>query len=302
MKITILDKCTVTNGDVSLTPIEKVGEVRYFDTVPPCDIPAAIGDSDAVIVNKAKITDEIMEKCPNLKFIGLFATGYNNIDVEAARKRGVAVCNVPGYSTDSVAQLTVAFMLHFATSIGDYTVSTARGDWAESETFSYLSYPIRELAGKTLGIFGFGTIGKAVAKIALAFGMKVIAYDAAGKAVDEKTVRTAGKPAALRIVPEQDSISVAPDLGFFRVSVVDKDGNVCPDAENRIDVTVSGAAKFKGICNGDATSLEPFVKPTMKAFHGELTVVIESGVAAGPVRISAFSAGLRPADAGIMVK
>ena len=175
MKITVLDKCTVTNGDVSLTPIEQVGEVRYFDTVPSADIPAAIGDSDVVIVNKAKITDEIMEKCPSLKFIGLFATGYNNIDVDAARKRGVAVCNVPGYSTDSVAQLTIAFMLHFATSIGDYATSTARGDWAESETFSYLSYPIGELAGKTLGIFGFGTIGKAVAKIALAFGMKVIA-------------------------------------------------------------------------------------------------------------------------------
>ncbi len=175
MKITVLDRCTVTNGDVSLSPLEEVGEVRYFDTVPPCDVPSVIGDSDAVIVNKAKITREVMLACPTLKFVGLFATGYNNIDVVAARELGVAVCNVPGYSTDSVAQLAFAFILRFATSIDKYSASTARGDWSSSETFSYLSFPITELAGKTLGIFGLGDIGKAVAKIGVAFGMKVIA-------------------------------------------------------------------------------------------------------------------------------
>lgn len=175
MKITVLDRCTVTNGDVSMAPLEEVGEVRYFDTVSPEDIPAAIGDSEAVIVNKAKITREVMLACPSLKFVGLFATGYNNIDVVAAKELGVAVCNVPGYSTDSVAQLAFAFILRFATSIDKYTASTARGDWADSETFSYLSYPITELAGKTLGIFGLGDIGSAVARIGVAFGMKVIA-------------------------------------------------------------------------------------------------------------------------------
>lgn len=175
MKITVLDRCTVTNGDVSLTPLEEFGEVRYFDTVPAEDVPATIGDSDAVIVNKAKITREVMLACPSLKFVGLFATGYNNIDVAAARELGVAVCNVPGYSTDSVAQLTFAFILRFATSIDKYSASTAKGDWANSETFSYLSYPIFELAGKTLGIFGLGDIGKKVAHIGQAFGMKVIA-------------------------------------------------------------------------------------------------------------------------------
>ena len=175
MKITILDKCTVTNGDVSLAPIETLGEVKYFDTVAPEDIPAAIGDSEGVICNKARITAEIMDACTNLKYIGLFATGYNNIDTKAAAERGIAVCNVPGYSTESVAQLTFAFILHFATSIHKYSESTARGDWANSETFSYLSFPITELYGKTLGIFGFGTIGRAVARIGAAFGMKIIA-------------------------------------------------------------------------------------------------------------------------------
>ena len=175
MKITVLDRCTVTNGDVSLAPLEEFGEVRYFDTVPHTELPSVIGDSDAVIINKANITAEVMDACPNLKFVGLFATGFNNVDVVAAKERGIAVCNVPGYSTNSVAQLTFAFILRFATSISEYSASTARGDWANSATFSYLSFPITELAGKTLGIFGLGDIGKAVAKIGMAFGMKIIA-------------------------------------------------------------------------------------------------------------------------------
>lgn len=175
MKITILDRNTITAGDISFAPIEAVGEVICFDTLHESEVANAIGDSDAVIVNKAKITDEIMKKCKNLRFVGLFATGYNNIDTKAAAKRGIVVCNVPGYSTNSVAQHTFALILHFACRADDYAASVAQGDWANAKTFSYLSFPASELYGKTLGIFGFGTIGKAVAGIALAFGMKVIA-------------------------------------------------------------------------------------------------------------------------------
>ena len=175
MKITVLDRCTVTAGDISFAPIEKVGNVTYFDTLPQDEVAKAIGNADAVIVNKAKITAEVMDACPKLRYVGLFATGYNNIDIKAAKERGIAVCNVPGYSTDSVAQHTFALILHFASRADDYAMSVAKGDWANAKTFSYLSFPTSELAGKTLGIFGFGTIGKAVAKIALAFGMKVIA-------------------------------------------------------------------------------------------------------------------------------
>ena len=176
MKITVLDRCTVTRGDISFAPIEEAGNVTYYDVLPPEKIVSAIGDSDAVIVNKAKITDEIMAQCPNLRFIGLFATGYNNIDTKAASKRGICVCNVPGYSTDSVTQHTFALLLHFAAHADDYARSVANGDWERSETFSYLAFPISELRGKTLGIFGFGTIGKSVATVAKAFGMNVIAY------------------------------------------------------------------------------------------------------------------------------
>ena len=175
MKITILDRNTITTGDVSLAPIEALGKVKIFDTLPAEKIACAIGDSDAVIVNKAKITAEVMDACKNLRFVGLFATGYNNIDTEAAKERGIVVCNVPGYSTSSVTQHTFALILHFASHADDYATSVARGDWANAETFSYLSFPISELQGKTLGIFGFGTIGKSVAAVAKAFGMRVIA-------------------------------------------------------------------------------------------------------------------------------
>lgn len=175
MKITVLDRCTVTTGDVSLSPIEALGQVCFYDTVPHEKLADVIADSDAVICNKAQITDEIMEKCPNLRYIGLFATGYNNIDISAAKRRGITVCNVPGYSTDSVVQHAFSMILHFSCRTDDYAASVARGDWACSETFSYLAFPTSELRGKTLGIFGFGTIGRAMAQIGKAFGMKIIA-------------------------------------------------------------------------------------------------------------------------------
>lgn len=175
MKIAVLDRCTITTGDVSLSPIEALGNVRFSDTLPQNEIASFIADSEAVICNKANITEEIMDACPNLRYIGLFATGYNNIDIDAATKRGIVVCNVPGYSTHSVVQHVFALILHFACRADDYAASVARGDWADCDTFSYLAYPTYELAGKTLGIFGFGTIGRAVASVASAFGMRIIA-------------------------------------------------------------------------------------------------------------------------------
>lgn len=175
LNIAVLDRCTVTRGDLSFAPIEALGKVTYYDVLPPHEIAAAIGDCHAVIVNKANITAAVMDACPNLRMIGLFATGYNNIDTVAAAERGIVVCNVPGYSTHSVAQHTIAMILHFASRADDYAASVARGDWSNASAFTYLSFPSRELYGQTLGIFGYGTIGKEVAKIARAFGMQVIA-------------------------------------------------------------------------------------------------------------------------------
>lgn len=183
MKLIILDKCTVTKGDVDLSPLEAFGEVEYYDLLSKEEIKKVLVNADAVICNKAKIDRDIIE-ASSLKYIGLFATGYNNIDVDAAREAGITVCNVPGYSTDSVAQLTVSLMLELAGNASAYARSVADGDWKRSKQFSYFFAPITEIKEKTLGIYGLGTIGQAVAKIALAFGMKVIAYSRTPKNID----------------------------------------------------------------------------------------------------------------------
>ncbi len=176
MKIVILDYNTVTNGDVSLAPIESLGETKSYDLVPQSEVIKTIGDADAVICNKANISREVIDACPNLKYVGLFATGYNNIDIDAARERGISVANVPGYSTDAVAQHTFSMLLSLAGSLGEYNKSSHAGDWIASKTFSYFPFPISEVAGKTLGIFGYGSIGRAVADIGRAFKMNVIVH------------------------------------------------------------------------------------------------------------------------------
>lgn len=173
-KIVIVDRCTVTNGDVSFAEIEALGEVKSFDLVPPAELAETIRDAEAVICNKANITREVMDKCRNLKYVGLFATGYNNIDIEAAKEKGICVANVPGYSTDAVTQHTFSFILALSQSLCKYDASSHAGDWIASKTFSYFPFPITELSGKTLGVFGFGSIGRAVAKIGKAFNMNVI--------------------------------------------------------------------------------------------------------------------------------
>ena len=184
MKITVLDTNTITKGDVSLEPLMQFGETEFFDMLSEDEIIEVAKDSDIIICNKAKITERIMENCKKLKFVTLFATGYNNIDLVAAKKHGVTVSNAPGYSTDSVAQHTFAFILELALNLSKYNDSVKNGDWVRSKKFSYFSFPLTELSGKTLGIIGLGTIGQAVAKIANAFSMKVIAYSRTAKQID----------------------------------------------------------------------------------------------------------------------
>ena len=174
MKIVILDHNTLTIGDMDFSPIEKLGEVTYHDALAPEELVPACREADAILINKAEITAEIMEQLPNLKYIGIFATGFNNVDLAAARSKGIDVCNVPGYSTDSVAQLVFAFIFSFATSIADYDAAVHRGEWIFSPTCAFFPYYLSELAGKTLGIVGFGNIGKKVAKIGEAIGMQVL--------------------------------------------------------------------------------------------------------------------------------
>ena len=183
MKTVILDTCTVTKGDVDMSAIERVGETRFYDVLTKEQIIEALQGADAVICNKAVIDKDIMD-ATSLKYVGVFATGYNNIDIEYAKQKGIVVCNVPGYSTASVAQITFSLLLELASNTSGYAASVADGDWKRSKQFSYFKYPISELEGKTLGIYGLGTIGLAVAKIANAFAMRVVAYTRTPKLID----------------------------------------------------------------------------------------------------------------------
>lgn len=175
MKIVVLDWNTMTsNGDISPDTLRQLGEVEIFSLTKPSEAAERIGNADAVLCNKVPITREVMDKCPNLKYIGLFATGYNNIDISYASGRGITVCNAGQYSTYAVAQQVFAYILDHFSRIRDYDFSVKNGDWERSATFSYFPITTGELCGKTLSIVGFGSIGRQVAKIGEAFGMNVI--------------------------------------------------------------------------------------------------------------------------------
>lgn len=177
MKITVLDFCTVTKeGDLDFSRLEQLGEVRYADLTTEEEIIEQFSDTEIFLINKAKMTRKVISSCKRLKMIGTFATGYNNVDVEACREYHVTLCNAPAYSTAAVAQHTFALILNCVGHADDYIRSVAQGDWVRSRSFSYFAYPMEELTGKTLGIVGYGNIGKAVAAIGSAFGMNVIVY------------------------------------------------------------------------------------------------------------------------------
>lgn len=176
MKIVILDADTITNGDVSLAPITALGETVQYNLLPAEKVADAAKDAEILICNKAEITAKVMDACPHLKMVGLFATGYNNIDVKAASERGITVCNVPSYSTHAVAQHTFSLLLALCGSIPDYNSSVHQGDWVRSKQFTYFKFPQQLLMGKTLGIFGFGEIGRRVAEIGRALGMEILVH------------------------------------------------------------------------------------------------------------------------------
>lgn len=174
MKIVILDAATVTNGDLGFSSLTKFGKVVRYDLTLPERTAERIRDADIVLLNKVELTRENMANAANLKYIGLFATGYNNVDIAYAKEKGIVVANVPGYSTDAVAQLTFAFILEIYNRVNAYKRLVAEGDWIKSRTFAYFPIPLIELSGKNIGIIGYGAIGQKVGKIADAFGMNVL--------------------------------------------------------------------------------------------------------------------------------
>ena len=175
MKIVVLDGYTLNPGDMSWDGLEKLGEVTVFDRTDAADVVNRIGDAPVILTNKVIIDRNIMQACPNLKYIGVLATGYNVVDINSAHQLGITVTNIPAYSTTSVAQMVFAHLLNITNDIATYAHEVKDGKWTSCPDFCYWNSPIVELAGKTMGIVGLGNIGMAVARIALAFGMKVMA-------------------------------------------------------------------------------------------------------------------------------
>lgn len=185
MKILLTDSITVrNNGDISLDAFSVFGEITEYDNIDRTELLKEVKDTDIIICNKTPIDREVLENAPKLKYIGLFATGYNNIDIEAAKEKGIPVCNAGGYSTNAVAQQVIAYILMHYTKIREYDDLVKNGGWIDYKVFCPLCFTGDEVYGKTLGIVGFGSIGKAVKKAAEGLGMRVI--------VNTRTVRDDG--------------------------------------------------------------------------------------------------------------
>jgi len=177
MKIVILDGYTENPGDLSWEGFENLGDLTVYDRTPADKIVERIGDAEVVITNKTPITAGTMDACGNIKYIGVLATGYNVVDAPAAKERGIPVCNIPTYGTEAVAQFAIALLLEVCHHVGAHSDAVHAGRWENCEDWCFWDYPLIELAGKTMGLIGFGRIGQATGRVAKALGMKVIAYD-----------------------------------------------------------------------------------------------------------------------------
>jgi len=180
MKIVILDGYTENPGDLSWEGFEQLGELTVYDRTSLTDAEEAIariGEAEVVLTNKTPLTRDILSACPSVRYIGLLATGYNVVDIAAAREKEITVCNIPTYGTSAVAQMVFALLLEICHHVGEHSQAVLNGDWTNCADFCFWNYPLIELMDKCIGIIGFGRIGQNTAQIAQAFGMKVLAYD-----------------------------------------------------------------------------------------------------------------------------
>lgn len=195
MKIVILDGVTTNPGDLSWEGLEKIGQLEVYDRTSPEELVSRMATANAVFTSKCKITGQVMDSCPDLKFIGLLATGYDNVDIAAAKERGIRVCNVAGYSTNAVAQHTFALILELTNGVAMHNDAVKAGQWTSSPDFCLVKQPLLQLAGRSLGIIGYGNIGKKVGEIAQAFGMTVNVYSKDPEATVKSDIITLHCPA-----------------------------------------------------------------------------------------------------------
>ena len=243
MKILITDCSTLkSNNDLTTEIFEQFGEVICFDNINHNDLLDIVSPFDAILCNKTIIDKEVLNKATNLKYIGTFATGYNNIDIEYAKEKGVTVCNAPSYSTNAVAQQVITYILMHYTKVAEYNNFVKQGGWINSPTFSPLVFSTDEVYGKTLGIVGFGEIGQTVAKIALALGMNVkvftrtkrdfpnvefVSFDQLLKTCDVLTLHCPLTEQTANLMNEK-SFSLMKDGAFFVNT--SRGGTVCEEA------------------------------------------------------------------------
>lgn len=198
MNIVVLDGYTLNPGDLSWQGLEALGECAIYDRTPADQTVERAGNAEIVITNKTELHRGVLEQLPRLRYIGVLATGFNVVDIDAAREQGVPVTNVPAYGTESVAQMTFAHLLNLTQRVGNHAQTVRDGAWSQCEDFCYWRTPLVELQGCTLGIVGFGRIGHAVCRIARAFGMHGLVYDVAPP--------TAGLPEGVQFVAEIDEL------------------------------------------------------------------------------------------------
>lgn len=263
MKIVILDAKALNPGDLSWEKFESLGELTVYQKTAPEETVERARDAEIIITNKVMLGKNELEQLPKCRYIGVLATGYNVVDIQEAAKRKIAVTNVPAYSTDSVAQLVFALLLENEHRVALHN-ELAHGEWEKHDMFCLYSSPLYELSGKTFGIFGYGSIGMAVAKIANAFGMRVLVYsrtrkdDSTVEWVDEETLFRESDYLSLHcpLTPETDKLINAKRLSLMKKSAViintTRGGTV--DEQAVADALKSG--KLRAFC-ADVLSTEP---------------------------------------------
>ena len=177
MKIVVLDGYTLNPGDLTWNALEQLGDLTVYDRTPKEEILPRSKDADILFTNKTPLREETLRQCKNLKFIGMLSTGYDVVDVSFANANKIIVSNIPAYGTESVSQFTIGLLLELCHHIGEHSQSVKNGEWAKHQDWCFWNYPLVSLAGKTMGIIGFGRIGQCTAKIAQALGMNILAYD-----------------------------------------------------------------------------------------------------------------------------
>lgn len=262
MKIVVLDRNSV-GLDTPLDGLKRFGEVVIYDTTSPEELPMRVLDADVIVLNKVKITADVIKTAKNLKLICIFATGYDNIDVETARARGVGVCNVPGYSTDSVALFTVANVLSLYTHLREYNEYVTSGEYSRSGIPNKLTPVYHEIKGKTWGIIGLGNIGKAVAEVAKALGARVIANKRTPvedyECVDVDTLCRESDIITIHCPLNDESRNL---INKDKIDLMKKDVVIVNEARgavvNEYDITEAIKKGMIGAFGSDVYSTEPF--------------------------------------------